>query len=346
MLDAGGGPRSSRISGPQRPGESAPSNRGSPRRRRTCRSEQSHAPLSAAARYPCHTLRCAPYASRKASQRGNDLSVGLVGPITLNALIAHILGREVRVAPRSVPVSAARLRVERHGNLEVLADTLHDVARHPHVVTAVDTSAWPDLVLPLPRHDFRVGAGDPESSPQALLVVGLRNDPAEGNSVSAAAVVRALGASGLTVVRKAERNFLSGLEERVLLLNPEPRNLIFRFRHDLQASSALVALHWKLRLRVESLTPDQLVRMPTERIVEDSNRLDENFRIGPRGLFRRGAVIVPDRQFGRVGRHFIDRLRLGPNVKPAEVLRLTPTEPAVLKADLTTVGLRHREKSC
>merc|ERR1719313_1107514 len=180
---------------------------------------------------------------------GNDNSVCLIGPIPLNALIAHFLRREVRVAPRSVPVSAARLRVERYGNLEVLAHPLHDVARHPHVVTAVDTNAWPNLVLPLPRHDFRVGAGDRESSPQALLVEGLRNDPAESNSVSAAAVVRALGASGLTLVRKAERNFLSGLEERVLLLNPEPRNLICRFRHDLQTSSALVPLHRKRKMK-------------------------------------------------------------------------------------------------
>ena len=48
----------------------------------------------------------------KLLNRGNDLSVGLVGPIPLDALITHVLGREVRVAPRSVPVSAARLRVE------------------------------------------------------------------------------------------------------------------------------------------------------------------------------------------------------------------------------------------
>ena len=48
----------------------------------------------------------------KLLNRGNDLSVGLVGSLPLDALIAHVLGREVRVAPRSIPVSAAWLRVE------------------------------------------------------------------------------------------------------------------------------------------------------------------------------------------------------------------------------------------
>merc|ERR1719359_738882 len=211
--------------------------------------------------------------------RGDDLAVSLVWRVPGVAFIAHLLGREVRVAPRSVPISSARLRVESHGNLEVLADALHDVARHPHVIAAVDALARPNLVLPLARHDLRVRTGDGESSPQAHLVVSLRDNAAEGNSISAAAVVRALGTCGFTLVREPERYLLSGLEERVLLLDPEPRNLILRFRHDLRASSTLVALHRKLRLRVESLAQDQLVRVSAERIVEHGHRADEDLRI-------------------------------------------------------------------
>ena len=81
--------------------------------------------------------------------RCEDLPVRLVGRISGVARIAHGDGGEVRVATRAVPVAGAGLRVECYSNLELLANALHDVPRHPHVIARVDTLAWPDLVLPL-----------------------------------------------------------------------------------------------------------------------------------------------------------------------------------------------------
>jgi len=75
--------------------------------------------------------------------RRNDLPISLVRSLAGHARIAHVLGGEVRVAAGTVPVPGPRLRVEGHGDLEVLAHPLHDVARHPHVITAVDALHGP-----------------------------------------------------------------------------------------------------------------------------------------------------------------------------------------------------------
>merc|ERR1719313_792045 len=47
--------------------------------------------------------------------RGDDLPVGLVGPVSRVARVAHGSGGEVRMASRPVPVARPRLRVEGHG---------------------------------------------------------------------------------------------------------------------------------------------------------------------------------------------------------------------------------------
>lgn len=48
------------------------------------------------------------------------------------------------------------------GNIhaELFADTVHEVAGHPHVVTRVNALAWTNLVLPLAWHDLSVGSTD------------------------------------------------------------------------------------------------------------------------------------------------------------------------------------------
>merc|ERR1719171_900194 len=286
-----------------------------------------------------HVLR------RELLHRRDDLAVGLVRLSPRVARVAHANGREVRVAAGAVPVARPRLRVESHSHLEILTDPLHDVARHPHMVAAVDANTRPDLVLPLARHHLRVRSGDGQPSAAAVLVVRLRDGAAKGHLVAAAAVVGALRTLRLALVREAERDLLPGLEERVLLLNAEPRHLRLRLLHHLQARRALVPLHGLLRFRVEALAPNQLVRGPAERIVEDGHRTDQDFRVGPWGLLRRRPVVVPDRQLGGIRRDLVHRLRLGADVEGAEVLALTPAEPAVLQADLTTVLRGHRDES-
>merc|ERR1719324_174349 len=155
--------------------------------------------------------------------RLDDLAVGLAFPLPLVVRIAHRESGEVRVAPGTVPITRPRLRVEGHSNSVVLTNALHDVARNPHVVAAVDTLARSHLVLPLPRHHFRVEPGNRQSSGAAGLVVILDDLAPEGNRVAAAAVIGALRALRLALVREAEGNLLTGLEESVLLLDAEPR---------------------------------------------------------------------------------------------------------------------------
>ena len=65
---------------------------------------------------------------------------GLPNGVTIPPLNQKIPG------PSAVPIAGFRLRVEGHRHPVLLADALHDVARNPHVVTAVNTLARSDLV--------------------------------------------------------------------------------------------------------------------------------------------------------------------------------------------------------
>ena len=80
---------------------------------------------------------------------------------------ARLLGREVAVAAGAVPVAGDGLGVEGHLDIEHLADAVHDVARHPQVVSHVDAGAGANLVLPLGGQHLAVDARDVDAGVQA-----------------------------------------------------------------------------------------------------------------------------------------------------------------------------------
>lgn len=85
------------------------------------------------------------------------------------------------------------------------------------------------------------------------------------------------------------------VEDRVLLLKPEPRMLVLGGLHRLQASTAVVGLVG-LELVVERLAEHQLVNAPSERVCVHGHWLQEHVGVGALGLTGRGAVEVPDRE--------------------------------------------------
>ena len=81
-----------------------------------------------------------------------------VNVLHATSTFAHYLRREVCVAARAIPV-LEKLRGEGDGHVEVLSDTLKNIARDPQVITHGNSLDGTDLVLPLARHHFSVCAG-------------------------------------------------------------------------------------------------------------------------------------------------------------------------------------------
>eukprot|EP00964_Phaeocystis_antarctica_P126984 scaffold90645_cov63-Phaeocystis_antarctica.AAC.3 len=218
--------------------------------------------------------------------------------------VAHLLGGEVGVHASAVPVARDRLGVEGDVDLEVLGDTLQDVARHPHVIAGGDADRRADLELPLARHDLGVGARDGDLREEARLVVRVGDGAAVGAVGAGGAVVRPLRA-GVAALGPAERGDLVEIEQGVLLLETKPR------------ASALLDI--ALRLSDEGLggrragvggqgratrgvgvAQHQDVVAATEGVGVDSLRVDDHLGVIARGLAGRGAVVVPERQLGGV----------------------------------------------
>ena len=80
---------------------------------------------------------------------------------------ASLLGGEIGVASRAVPVTGDGLGVK--GDLDVvkLTNAEHDVPGNPQVVTHLNASARANLVLPLRGKDLAINTGDVDSSCQA-----------------------------------------------------------------------------------------------------------------------------------------------------------------------------------
>ena len=83
--------------------------------------------------------------------------------------LSHQQRREVGMTSGSVPVSGDRLRVQRGHDAEILANAMKDESGHPQMIAAFDAFAGTNLILPLRRHHFRVGAADLNSSVQTRL---------------------------------------------------------------------------------------------------------------------------------------------------------------------------------
>ena len=89
-------------------------------------------------------------------------------------LLAHGLGRIVRVASRTVPVTLLEwLGMERYLDTPLFGYTNEEEAGHPEVVTHRDTLAGTNLELPLRRHDLGIDTRYINTGVEACAVVSL-----------------------------------------------------------------------------------------------------------------------------------------------------------------------------
>merc|ERR1719219_978185 len=203
----------------------------------------------------------------------------------------HGLSGEVAVSSSSIPVSRHWLGIKSNDNPEVLRHPAEEVAGDPEVVPRVDALSWPDLVLPLGRHDLSVGAGHPDPGVETGAVVSLHDVPAVDLVGPDPAVVGALGA-GEPVLGPPE-GMLVLVQQSVLLLDTEPGMVILGLLHHLLTSLPLVGVSGKLVVLV-GLAQDQDVVASSEGVRVDLHRVKVSVGVGALGLVCGAPVIVPD----------------------------------------------------
>ena len=106
---------------------------------------------------------------------------------------SHGLCRVVGVATRSVPIGE-ELGGKRDVHIIVLGDATKKIARHPQVVTHIDSKTWSDLEFPLAWHDLSISPRNVNASDKACPVVHVGDDSTEADVCTDGAVVWSLRA--------------------------------------------------------------------------------------------------------------------------------------------------------
>ena len=70
---------------------------------------------------------------------------------------SHGFGGEVSVASRSVPVWE-EFWLKRDREAEFFSASIKEISGDPHVITALNSSSWTNLIFPLSWHDLSVGS--------------------------------------------------------------------------------------------------------------------------------------------------------------------------------------------
>ncbi|KAI0567633.1 hypothetical protein FGB62_1g6102 [Gracilaria domingensis] len=220
------------------------------------------------------------------------------------AFLPHGLGGEVGVAARAVPVALDWLGFVIDVQTLYLGHALQQVASHPQVVALLNAHGRADLELPLARRHLGVDARDLEPGVHARLEVRVDHIPAKHLGARHAAVVGPLRL-GLTVLGEAQRLLGGGVDEEVLLLQPEPRLELLGVVHGQRAGVARVGGQ-RRALGGVGVAHDEDVGAAAERIREDGLRLEDDLRVGARRLSRGAAVVVPLGQIGRARRRGLE----------------------------------------
>ena len=210
---------------------------------------------------------------------------------------AHLLGREVRVRPRTVPVALDGLGVKTHVDVELLGDALEQPTRGPQLVAHREGVEDADLELPLAHHHFSVGTLDANARAHARQRVRF-DDVASGHlGATDAAVVRTLGR------REAHLGPAVGstvLEERVLLLDAEHRLEARVLLGDLGERGSGVGDVWR-EVGVQDFTHHQDVLLTAQRVLALEHRHQHAVREVTRGLVGARTVKAPHRRLLAVG---------------------------------------------
>lgn len=177
---------------------------------------------------------------------------------------------------------------------------MQNEARNPQIVGHFDAHARSHLELPLGGHHLCVGAANLHARIQTRAVMRLHHLAAVHLVGAHAAVVRSLW-SGETMLGPAQWTTVD-VEQRVLLLDAEPRHLGGHGVGDLLARLPMIGLG-RCAIEQERFAEHKDVVAAAERILVDRDGMQVDVRVGAGRLAGRAAVIVPDGQF--CGRCFI-----------------------------------------
>lgn len=232
--------------------------------------------------------------------------------------LTHGLGGVVGVATSTVPVTLSEwLGVEGDLDAPLFGDADEEEASHPEVVTHGDAFAWADLELPLRRHDLGVDARDIDTGVEASAVVGLDEVAGKHLAGSDTAVVGALGTRE-TALWPSEWSVI-GVEESVLLLETEPRDLVLCLLHDLCGMVTVVGPVGGTVV-VVALCEDENVVTTTEGILEDGGGTKVDVRIVTWGLVGRRTVKVPNAEVSNI----LDVFRHGRRLAAKTTIAINP----------------------
>ena len=182
------------------------------------------------------------------------------------------------------------LGVERNLNTKLLSHTVEEVAGHPKLVTHGNTLARTNLVLPLGRKHFSVDTRDVDVGVQAGLVVGLYDVTAVDLAGTDTTVVWALRAWETSLWPSVWGSQI--IEEGILLLKTEPRDLALVGLHKLSTGVPVVELVWGT-IVVPALGEDEDVLSTTEWVGVDGDWSKVDIGVLTRGLAGGGTVKVP-----------------------------------------------------
>jgi hypothetical protein len=204
--------------------------------------------------------------------------------------LAHNLSGNIGVKAGTVPVTRDRLGVERDLDTELLSNPVEKVPGHPKLVTHRDTLTRANLELPLGRKHFSVDTGDVDTSVDAGLVVSLNDVTAVDLAGTDTAVVRALR-TGETALGPAV-GLVIEIEQGVLLLETEPRNLLLVGLHELGAGMAVVELVGST-VGIPALSQDKDVVVAAEGIAVHGDGTKVNIGVLTGSLTGGGTIEVP-----------------------------------------------------
>ena len=222
------------------------------------------------------------------------------------ALAARRVGAEIRMGAGAVPIALDGFGVQRRVDAAVFGDPIQQPAGDPQVIRDVGRAQRSDLEFPLAGHDLGVDAGNGESGFHAGVHVRLDDFPAEDLVRAHPAVERPLR-RGIAALRPAQGR--ASAEERVFLLDAEPRLLGFELLLDFDQARAGIGLVDR-SVRQQDFVHDQDVVAFADRVGYVAHRFEQAVAVVSVGLHGTGPVEAPHGDVVQTLDRPVDDLRL------------------------------------